>query len=155
MLGRASTLYPRTLEILDQLDLFDDMAQQGVIVRRSITFDSNGKRANGRGWSFVDDARGTYFNYLLNLRLKYSEDIFRRYNKKLGGHVQAPVKLVDFSLDENAADDYKITATCQKQDASSFRVKAKYIVGCDGGSSAVRKLAKIPFIGEDREDFWV
>ncbi|KAK5173996.1 uncharacterized protein LTR77_001075 [Saxophila tyrrhenica] len=154
MLGRASTLYPRTLELLDQLDLYDDLAQVGLVARRAVTF-KEGKRVHGRGWTQFENFTDTYFDFSLNVRLKYSEDIFRRRIGELGGEVHAPVRLVGLELDEDAKDDYKVTATCSTLDGKTYRVKAKYIVGCDGGSSAVRKLAGIPFEGEDKEDHWV
>ena len=78
---------------------------------------------------------------MLNIRLKYSEDIFREKIEELGRKVEAPVKLVDFVLDENAEDEWKVTATCARPDGSTYKVKSKYIVGADGGSSAVRKSA--------------
>jgi 2-polyprenyl-6-methoxyphenol hydroxylase-like FAD-dependent oxidoreductase len=39
MYGRASTLYPRSLEMLDQLDLLDEINQLGFVARNSVTFD--------------------------------------------------------------------------------------------------------------------
>lgn len=49
MYGRACTLYPRTCEMLDQLDLYEEMAQEGVCARRTFTY-RDGKRVWGRGW---------------------------------------------------------------------------------------------------------
>jgi phenol 2-monooxygenase (NADPH) len=43
MYGRDSTLYPRSLEMLDQIDLLDEMDQVGFVARNSVTFDKNGK----------------------------------------------------------------------------------------------------------------
>lgn len=154
MAGRACTLYPRTLEMLDQLDLFDDMAQTGFVARRNVTFE-DGRRVQGRGWTAIENITESYFDFILNIRLMYSEEIFRKRVAKLGVKVHAPLKLIDFHLDEGAADDYKITSTCRAPDGKSFKVMSKYIVGCDGGSSAVRKLAEIPFTGSDQEDHWV
>lgn len=156
MYGRACTLYPRTLEMLDQLELFDEMAQVGYIGRRSVTF-KEGRRVQGRGWEGLEGVGqlGTYFDFLLNLRLKYSEDVFRGRLEGEGVRVQAPVKLVGLDVDDAAGDEYRVTATCTHPSGTEFPVKAKYIVGCDGGSSAVRKLASIPFIGAEKEDHWV
>ena len=140
--------------MLDQMDLLDEMLQTGLIGRRSFTY-RDGKPVQGRGFSAIVNTTGTFYDYLLNIRLKYSEDIFRNRLEKLGSKVQSPVKLIDLTLDEEAAGDYKITATCVTPAGKTFMVKSKYIVGCDGGSSAVRMLAEIPFVGEDKEDHWV
>ena len=140
--------------MLDQLDLFDEMAQTGFIGKRSFTY-RDGKLIHGRGWTSFENIPDTFFSLLLSIRLKYSEDIFRARVAKLGVEVQAPVRLVDFKLEEHAKDGYKVTTTCATTDGKTFKVRSKYIIGCDGGSSLVRRLAEIPFIGEDKEDHWV
>lgn len=77
MYGRACTLWPRTLEILDQMDLFDDLAQIGFVARQSFVY-RDGQKLQGRGWQMSATTAGkTYFDYALNIRLKYSEDVFR------------------------------------------------------------------------------
>lgn len=153
MYGGASSLFARTLELLDQLDLFDDMAQVGLVGRRTMTF-RDGRYVQGRGWAGLMASQDTYFKFVLNIRLKYSEDIFRRRLESVGGRVHAPVKFVGFELDEDAVDDYRVTATCEDAEGKQCRVRSKYIVGCDGGSSAVRTLAGIRMVGADREDRW-
>ena len=140
--------------MLDQLSLFDSLAQTALISRRSTTW-REGRRLQGRGFQATEDSNDTFFDFMVNIRLKYIEDIFRGKIEELGRNIEAPVKLVDFALDENAKDDWKVTATCARLDGSSFKVKAKYIIGCDGGSSAVRRIAEIPMLGADKEDRWV
>lgn len=141
--------------MLDQLELFDDMAQVGFVARRNVNY-ADGQRIKNRNLTARNlNMQGTFFDFWLNIRLKYSEDIYRDKVKKLGSKVQAPVKLVDLQLDQNAPDDYKVTSTCARPDGTSFKIKSKYIVGCDGASSAVRNLAQIPFDGANQEDHWV
>lgn len=72
MYGRACTLHPRTLEMLDQLDLFDDLAQVGFATNSSATY-AEGRRVQGRGWSMLNHLGiNTFFDYCLNIRLKYT-----------------------------------------------------------------------------------
>lgn len=154
MYGRACTLHSRTLEVLDQPDLFDDLAQTGVVGKRNFTY-KNGKKVQGRGWSMFENLAGkTFFDYSLNIRLKYSENVFRAKSVELGVAVYAPVKLETFSLDEGESE-YKVRATCVGLDGEKREVKAKYIVGSDGGGSTVRRIAGIPFNGERHVDHWV
>lgn len=157
MYGHACMLYPRTLEILDQLDLYDDLSQLGFASDRSWGY-KDGEHIN-RKWGFFDSPHSkmdtTFFNTVLNIRLKHSEDIFRKRLMDKGVQVHAPVKLVDFQHDQKATDGYQVTAACTDVHGEMFHVKSRYIVGCDGAGSAVRRLAGIPFIGEKRSEHWV
>lgn len=74
----------------------------------------------------------------------------------MGVHVHAPVKLVDLKLDEAAReDDHKVHAVCQNTLGEETKIAAKYIIGADGGGSAVRKIAGIPFVGDRHVQHWV
>ena len=37
----------------------------------------------------------------------------------------------------------------------SVRIRADYLVGCDGGHSVVRKICKVPFPGDEPSSYWV
>jgi phenol 2-monooxygenase (NADPH) len=155
MYGRACTLYPRSIELLDQMDLYDDMAQIAFNCRSGFTY-NKGKKVQGRGWSIFEGWTGkTFFEDFMNLRLKYSEDVFREKLAGMGVHIQAPAKLETFELKEDAQDDYKIITKVSSMNDGTQEIRAKYIVGCDGGNSMVRKTAGIPFIGERHMDHWV
>ncbi|KAK3675957.1 hypothetical protein LTR78_004149 [Recurvomyces mirabilis] len=155
MYGRACTLHSRTLELLDQNDLLDDMLQVGVIGKQGFAY-KEGHRVQGRGWNLFAKLGGqTNFDYSLNIRLKYSEDFFRQKLSELGIVVDAPAKLLDYSLHSTAGNDEPIEATYQNASGPIQTVRAKYIIGSDGGSSSVRKLADIPFLGERHVDHWV
>lgn len=141
--------------MLDQLDLWEEMAQQGWVNPDAGATYYDGKQVQPLADLTAVHLRGTYFNFWMNLRLKYSEDIFRARVAALGPKVQAPVRLVGLQLDEDAADDYKVRATLARPDGKSWTVRARYIVGCDGARSAVRELAGIGFDGAEKEDHWV
>jgi phenol 2-monooxygenase len=74
--GRACILFPRTIEMLDQLDLLDEMSQVGFIGKASVTYE-DGQRVHHRGWDFIGRVTDTYFDHCLKIRQKYSEDVFR------------------------------------------------------------------------------
>ena len=108
--GRACTLYPRTLEILDQVDLLDEMNQTGFVSRGTVTY-KDGKRLTDRGWiSAFDMIHGTYMDYVLNIRQKYSEEIFASRYEDLGHTVHAEWTLRECVIDEGAADGYRVTS---------------------------------------------
>ncbi|MCJ1397810.1 hypothetical protein MMC11_001006 [Xylographa trunciseda] len=150
MYGRACVLYPRTLEMLDQLDLGEALGQIGFIGRSAVTY-HDGKPIHGRGWGFISKPLDTFFDYCLNIRQKYSETIFRDAAEGLGSKVHSNTKLVGFTVNEGPSD-YKITADLQGNDGKKTTVQSKYIIGADGGHSTVRTIADIPFVGDEVKD---
>ena len=141
--------------MLDQFDLYDDMSQIGFIGKQTFTY-VNGKRDQARGWRGIAGLSSqTFFDHAMNIRLKYSEDVFRSKLADLDVKIHAPNKLLGFELDQCAEDDYQVQATCQNTLGETTSVKAKYIIGSDGGGSNVRKIAGVPFVGERKVDHWV
>ncbi|KAK3628724.1 hypothetical protein LTR56_018445 [Elasticomyces elasticus] len=65
----------------------------------------------------------------------------------MNGKIDAPTRFVDFQLDQEAKDEYQVLATCESTQGQTATIRAKYIIGCDGEGSTVRKLAGDP-IGE-------
>jgi phenol 2-monooxygenase len=110
MYGRATSLFPRTLEMLDQLELLDELNQIGYIGRNSVTY-KDGKRVTSRGWHFMfEHMHGTFLDYCLNIRQKYSETVIRDFYVKLGGRLFAGWKLDDYAVDLSAENDHKVTS---------------------------------------------
>ncbi|KAI1081996.1 FAD binding domain-containing protein [Whalleya microplaca] len=155
--GRAITLYPRTCEMLDQLDLADELLQQCFACRDNVAYNAKGEELHGRGWSFMSKMKDTLYDFALVLRQKYQEQIFRDAMKKYGVEVEAPVELTAASVDLNVpAANHRITAVMVNHSSGIIEtVQCKYLIGCDGGRSSVRRLFNIPFEGSTSEDKWV
>lgn len=95
--------FPRTLEMLDQYDLFFPLAQVGFVARNAVNYDRDGKRDNTRGpmRHVFDSVQGnTFHDYMLNIRLKYSEEIIQKEYEMLGGIVIADYELRKMSINE-------------------------------------------------------
>lgn len=99
--GRAITLYPRSSEMLDQLGLADELAQECFACRSTVSYDSAGKQVQGRGWYFMENMKDTQWDFALVLRQKYQEEIFRKRLRELGVNLEAPVELVQVHVDES------------------------------------------------------
>ena len=107
MYGRACTLYPRTLEYLDQYELLEEMEQVGLIARSSVNYGKNGERIVERGWHEMFNQMGdTLLKYVLNIRLKYSEDIFEAAYKEQGGKIFTESEMTTFESKPKSEDDY-------------------------------------------------
>ena len=140
MYGRASTLYPRSLEMLDQIDLLDEMNQIGFTARNSVTFDKTGKRVTSRGWHTIfEKTFGTFQDYLLNIRLKYSEKVFTGAYARLGGHVLVGWTLKHMVVDEHEKAGYKVTSTIQKTQSDETRTVKRHAL-LFAPSSTTRRL---------------
>ena len=87
----------------------------------------------------------------MNIRQKYSENVFRDAAKALGISMHSNTKLIGFTVDDGQSD-YKITAELQEEGGKATKVRSKYIIGADGGHSTVRTIANIPFQGNEVEE---
>lgn len=113
MYGKACYLYPRSLELLDAYDLLHEMNQHGFIQRSAVTYKGY-ERITTRGWhTMFQKMPGTFCDYTLNLRLKYSEEIFQRRYEDEGGTVAAGWEVVDVVVDHGATNGYKVTTTAE------------------------------------------
>ncbi|MGH6988386.1 MAG: FAD-dependent monooxygenase [Stellaceae bacterium] len=71
------------------------------------------------------------------------EPILRRRAEQAGARVEDGSEIVGLEQDDDG-----VTATVRDTDSGAERrIRAKYLVGADGGHSAVRDLLKIPFEG--------
>jgi phenol 2-monooxygenase len=121
--GRATTLYPRSLELLEQLNVADDLIQEGFVSRSSINF-KDGKRVNERGWNLMfDHFKPCYHDYALNIRQRYSEDVFRNHFERYGKPVWFSWKLTTYAIDTSLGDGYNVTATLEHKTMGKAHVR--------------------------------
>lgn len=86
---------------------------------------------------------------LLMLNQQHTEAVLRKRLESYGLNVELGCQLVDFIQDSE-----HVVANVMHADHSE-EIQARYLVGCDGGHSTVRKGADIAFLGEtwDEERF--
>jgi phenol 2-monooxygenase (NADPH) len=149
--GRAITFWPRSIELLDQLGLFTTLMQTAFVCRRSVTFDSKGRRVDGRGWSFLQDIEGTYLDFAMVIRQKFTEAHLRDELAKLGVYVDVPAELISYTM---SSGEFPITAKIRRGEEVE-EMQCKYIIGADGARSTVRDLAGIKLDMTQTVDKWV
>lgn len=151
--GRAAMIAPRTLEMLDQLDLADTLGQIGFVMRRQVAY-KNGERVQDLGVTFAD-LYDTFFDHVLLCRQRYTEDVIRDgYSKCSGGTIHYGERLVDFAI-EGIDEKYAVKSTVETQEKDLISIRSRYIIGADGSRSMVRELAGIAFEGEKTNRHWI
>lgn len=134
--SRASGLHIRTIEIFDQRGLVDRFLSEGQIHRVA---------------SFhmapldVSDLP-TRHNYVLALWQNQTERILAGWVGELGVRIYREREVTGFSQDDTRVD---------VELSGDQRVRAQYLVGCDGARSLVRKTAGIEFAGWDPTMSWL
>ncbi|RFB94646.1 hypothetical protein B5K08_10795 [Rhizobium leguminosarum bv. trifolii] len=128
--SRAGGLSARTLEVLDQRGVVDRFLAEGQIAQ-----------VTGFAVTRLDISDfPTRHNYGLALRQKHIERILAGWVGELPVTTYRGRELTGF-----AQDDTGVTIEL----SDGFKLRAGYLVGCDGGRSLVRKIAGIAFPGWD------
>ncbi|KIW26719.1 uncharacterized protein PV07_06530 [Cladophialophora immunda] len=163
MYGRACTVFPRTLEMLDQYDLLTRLNQVGFVSRSGVNYAKDGKRDNTRGMRHVFDAMQghTFLDYVLNIRLKYTEDIVRDEYEKIGGVIAGgwDVASLTTQIDQGGkgeASPCPVKVEIKNVITSETRtLVGEYLVGADGARSTIRHLSGISSTTDSTTLRWV
>jgi len=127
---RAGGLHIRTIEVLDQRGIADRFISQGQVVRRAPFGDT----------ALDTSDLPTRHNYFLALWQPRTEHILADWVTELAVPIYRGREVTGFTQDETGVS----------VELSDGRwLGAKYLVGCDGGRSLIRKRAGIDFPGWD------
>lgn len=141
---RALGVQARTLEIYRRLGVIGHALELGRVATGGNIW------ADGKLIAHVPltDAGGavTPYPYILILGQDDNERILGEKLRELGGAVEWSTELTGLSQDESG-----VTATLKSPDGSQRRLRAAWIMGCDGARSAVRELSGIGFPGAPYE----
>ena len=134
--SRALGLHPRGAEVLDRIGALGDLTERAIAMR-SVTL-------RGGGGSEVrldmDHGRAGYRKALIMSQASVEGQLRQRLGE-LGVPIRWGGELVDAEQDEHG-----VTVTVRGPGGDG-KVRAQWLVGCDGAHSAVRKLAGIDFPG--------
>jgi 2-polyprenyl-6-methoxyphenol hydroxylase-like FAD-dependent oxidoreductase len=135
--SRAAVVHARTLETLELLGVVGEMLGGGVVVPHF------GVRDRDRLLLRVDfDGLPTTHPYTLMLPQDRTERILLGALHEQGGGVLWEHEAVGLGQDEGGVDLVVRGARGER------RVRARYVVGCDGGHSFVRGALGVPFQGD-------
>ncbi len=128
--SRAGGLHSRTIEVLDQRGIAERFLSEGQV-----------HPFVGYAGTFLDISDfPTRHNYVLALWQSRIEPILAGWVDELGVPIHRSREVVGFTQDDSGVH-------VELSDDTTLR--ARYLIGCDGGRSLVRKTAGIDFPGWD------
>ncbi|WP_314613073.1 rifampin monooxygenase [Streptomyces stackebrandtii] len=129
--SRAQGLHVRSIEVMEQRGLLERFLSLG----RQIT--AGGFFAGlGKAWPQDMD---TAHSYVLAIPQEVTERLLAEHATEVGAEIRRGCEVVGLSQ-----DDLGVSVTL----ADGAELRARFVVGCDGGRSAVRKLLGVGFPGE-------
>lgn len=139
--SRAAAVQARTLELLQPYDLADALVARGnPSAMLQLHF---GGRRTGEVRLGDFGATDTRFPFILFVSQAETEALLGEHLAARGVTVERGTELVAFAPDADG-----VSVTLRDRAGAEERVHARWLVGCDGAHSAVRKLAGIPFEGD-------
>jgi 2-polyprenyl-6-methoxyphenol hydroxylase-like FAD-dependent oxidoreductase len=135
---KALGVTPRTLEILGDFGVVEDAIDAGVWLTGVTIFDNGVERAS-------QDLRTEEFPYgFLALPQYDTERILASCLRRSGGHAQRGSTLVSFV---EKADGVEARIADAERGGATRTVSCRWLVGCDGAHSTVRKGLGLAFEG--------
>jgi 2-polyprenyl-6-methoxyphenol hydroxylase-like FAD-dependent oxidoreductase len=135
---RSLGLHVRSIEVMDQRGLLDRFLAHGQQYPLGGYFAGIAKPAPER----LD----TTHPYVLGIPQPITDRLLTEHASELGAELRRGCELVGLAQDEDG-----VTAEL----ADGTRLRARYVVGCDGGRSTVRKLLGVGFPGEPARVEWL
>ncbi len=135
---RALGLHVRSIEIMDQRGLLPRFLAHGKQYPLRGFFAGISRPPPGR----IDTAHA----YILGMPQTVIDRLLAERAAEAGAEIRRGCELVGLSQ-----DDHGVTA----QLAGGARLRSRYLVGCDGGRSTVRKLVGVGFPGEPATTEWL
>jgi rifampicin monooxygenase len=128
---RSLGLHVRSIEVMDQRGLLERFLAEGKRYPIAGFFAAIDKPA--------PDRLDTAHNYVLGIRQPVTERLLGEHAAEVGAEIRRGCEVVGLSQ-----DDEGVTTEL----ADGTRLRSRYLVGCDGGRSTVRKLLGVGFPGE-------
>jgi 2-polyprenyl-6-methoxyphenol hydroxylase-like FAD-dependent oxidoreductase len=138
--SRALAVQPRTLEVLRGLGIAQTLVERGNATARLQLH--AGERVVAVPL-FDVGLEDTAYPFLLFISQAETEAVLNEHLAEQGVHVERGVELVEFEAGEE-----DVVCTLRHGDERTERLHARYLVGCDGAHSSVRRGAGIPFEGD-------
>jgi 2-polyprenyl-6-methoxyphenol hydroxylase-like FAD-dependent oxidoreductase len=140
--SKAAVVHARTMEHFDAMGVADAMLERTRVVHGGSVY-AGGKRIAHLG---LDGRIDSPFPHAYGISQHDTEEVLAAHLVGQGGAIERGVRFVSF-----AQDDTGVRATLAREAAVEV-VRARWLVGCDGAHSAVRKTLGFAFEGAPYEE---
>ncbi|NUP12159.1 MAG: FAD-dependent oxidoreductase [Polyangiaceae bacterium] len=145
--SRAIVVHARTLEILEDAGIATALIEAGIPLCGATMWDASAANEPPRMIVRATfDELDTRYPFLLSVSQAETERVLARFAKDHGVTVERPVTFERLEVASDHVTAVLTTATGEE------RVRARYVVGCDGARSAVRKELGVTFEGSTYEE---
>jgi 2-polyprenyl-6-methoxyphenol hydroxylase-like FAD-dependent oxidoreductase len=146
--SRALVVHARSLEIFRDLGISERLVRRGNTSTR-IALHISAKRELAIPFDDIG-AVDTEFPYILFISQAETEAVLDAHLAAIGQKVERGVEVVALTAEATG-----VACTLRHLDGREEVIRAKYVAGCDGAHSFVRKAAEIPFEGDSYPETFV
>jgi len=143
---RARGVRARTQEVLEDLGVLDEVVEHAETPIPTRFYDAEGRLVREATIYDAPPVPGAPYPGSLIVGQQFTEAALRARLESLGGRVELGTELIDITQDDDG-----VTALL-RVGGELRSARARYLVGCDGGGSTVRKRAGISFLGETSDE---
>lgn len=135
--SRSLGIHPPSLELLSSTGIADQLVREGITISRGHAYANTQKIG-----SLSFENCPAPFNFVLALPQSRTEQLLEAHLTQLNDQILIRnARVVDLT---EKRDHQSVT---YKTEGTTHSIRAKYVIGCDGKESFVRKNAGIPFEG--------
>ena len=148
--SRALVVQPRTLEIFDDIGVIEQAIAAGdpasnltiTFAEKTVELDFAGQLIGPQNYTAYPEPR--------TLSQQDTERILTDLLSKQGVEIERGLALTDLTQDGDA-----VIVSLRGEDGSIATARYRWVIGCDGAHSAVRKATGIPFAGSTYRDEFI
>jgi 2-polyprenyl-6-methoxyphenol hydroxylase-like FAD-dependent oxidoreductase len=149
--SRALVVQPRCLEIFEDMDVIDGILAAGRESPSLNVLFREGARFRMELHDLLQDpVNYTKYQSLLTLSQDQTERVLTEKLAERGVQIERGLAVIDLTSDEDG-----VTVSARNADGAVEQIRCRWVIGCDGAHSTVRRAAGIPFEGSTYQDEFI